>query len=136
MTHGNYQVHRVLTYPDYANSEVVFDTQVTAVSEKEWSTTIVISGKYDGPTDSIAVRDYHMTWSTDGKTLSEQGEATLERASGGTVRTAWSSTFTPKEPTFTDFPSEGETVNVTFSSMKVEGDTLTYDWQGTVSAAK
>jgi hypothetical protein len=134
LTQGNYHVHRTLSYPDYPNSQIVFDTEVTALSEKEWSTTIAISGKYDGPTDFVAVKDYQVAWTTDGKTLLEKGSAMLERATGGSVRSEWSSAIAPKEARFDKFPRGGETLNVTFSPLKVAGNKMSYEWQGTVKA--
>ena len=134
ITNGNYNVHRTLSYPEYPNSQIVFDTEVRAISAKEWSTTITISGTYDGPTDFAAVKDYQVTWTTDGKTLAEKGRATLERASGGSVRSEWSSSIVPKEGRLNKFPRGGETLNVTFSPLKVDGNKLSYEWQGTVKA--
>jgi hypothetical protein len=134
LTHGNYHSRRTLSYPEYPNSQIVFDTEVTAISPKEWSTTIAISGTYDGPTDFVAVKDYQVSWTTDGKTLLEKGRATLERASGDSVRSEWSSSIVPKEPRLEKFPSGGETLNVTFSPLKVAGNKMSYEWQGTVRA--
>ena len=135
LTHGNYSVRRTLTYPDYPNSQIVFDTEVKAVSEREWSTIINISGKYDGPTDIVAVRDYTVMWTTDGKTLLEKGSATLQRGTGDSVRSEWSSSIVPKERRFDKFPSAGEMLRVTFSPLRVDGNKMSYDWHGTVSVA-
>ncbi len=134
LTRGNYHVRRTLSYPEYPTSQVVFDTEVTAVSGKEWSTTIAISGTYDGPTDVVAVKDYQVVWTTDGKTLFEKGSATLERASGGSVRSEWSSSIVPKEVRLDKFPRGGETLNVTFSPLRVDGNKMSYEWRGTVRA--
>jgi hypothetical protein len=135
VTRGNYRVRRTLSYPEYPNSQVVFDTEVMAVSEKEWSTTITVSGRYDGPTDVVAVKDYQMTWTTDGTTILERGTATLERASGGSVRSVWSSSIAPKEARLGRFPARGETLQVTFSPLKIDGNKMSYEWQGTVRAS-
>jgi hypothetical protein len=134
LTQGNYHVRRTVSYPEYPNSRIGFDTEVTAISEKEWSTTITISGTYDGPTDFVAVKDYEVVWTTDGKTLSENGRATLERASGGAVRSEWTSSIVPKRVLLDKFPRGGETLNVTFSPLKVSGNKMSYEWQGTVKA--
>ncbi len=105
---------------------------MTAVNDKEWSTKITISGTYDGPTDVVGVKDYRMEWTTDGKTLFEKGSATLELSSGRSIQSVWSSSIVPDTPRFDKFPAGGETVNVTFSPFKIEGNTMSYDWKGTV----
>jgi hypothetical protein len=133
LTQGNYQVHRTVSYPDFPKSQVVFDTQVTAVGA-EWSTQITISGSYDGPTDVVAVRDYQVEWTTDGKTLFEKGTAVLVLSSGGSVRSRWSSSIVPDQPRFANFPRGGETINVTFSPFKIDGNKMSYEWEGTVRA--
>jgi hypothetical protein len=135
MTGGNYRVHRTLSYPEFPNSQIVFDTEVTALRNAEWATKITISGNYDGPTDVVSVRDYHLEWSTDGKTLSEKGFATLVPSSGRSFRSVWISSIVPDKPRFERFPTGGETVNVTFSPFKIEGDKMSYSWKGTVRAA-
>lgn len=134
LTQGNYHVRRTLSYPEYPKSQIDFDTEVTAINEKEWSTTIAISGTYDGPTDFVAVKDYEVAWTTDGKTVSEKGRATLVRASGGSVRSEWTSSIVPKRVLLDKFPRGGETLNVTFSPLKVSGNKMSYDWEGTVRA--
>lgn len=134
LTGGNYHIRRTLTYPEFPASQIVFDTDVSATGAEEWSTKIEISGNYNGPTDVVAVRDYQLTWTTDGKTLLEDGTATLELASGGSVRSVWSSLITPDEPRFEEFPREGETIKVTFSSFKIDGNEMSYEWEGTVEA--
>lgn len=135
LTRGNYRVQRTLLYPDFPNSRLVFDTEVTAANDKEWSTTIKVSGTYDGPTDVVEVRDYQLSWTTDGRTLVEKGSAILQQASGGSVRSEWSSSIVPRESRFDDFPRGGETVSVTFSPFKIDGNKMSYDWQGTARAS-
>jgi hypothetical protein len=39
-----------------------------------------------------------------------------------------------RQPQFEGFPKDGETANITFSSLKVEGNKMSYEWQGTVAA--
>ncbi len=134
LTGGNYRVHRKLSYPEFPNSEVVFDTEVTALRDSEWSTKITISGTYDGPTDVVSVRDYQLEWTTDGKTLFEKGSATLVLSSGRSIRSIWSSSIVPDKPRFERFPSGGETVNVTFSPFKIDGNQMSYEWHGAVRA--
>jgi len=136
VTGGDYRVHRTVSYPEFPNSQVVFDTEVTAVRNTEWSTKITISGKYDGPTDVVSVKDYLLEWTTDGKTLFEKGSATLVSSSGRSFRSVWTSSIVPDKPHFERFPSRGETVNVTFSPFKIDGNKISYSWQGTVAAAE
>lgn len=114
---------------------MVFDTEVTAVG-REWSTKIAISGMYDGPTDVVAVKDYQVEWTTDGKTLFEKGTSTLVLSSGGSVRSLWSSAIVPNEPRFAEFPPGGETINVTVSPFKIDGSKMSYEWEGTVRATE
>jgi hypothetical protein len=134
ITDGNYRVHRTISYPEYPNSQVVFDTEVTAVRNSEWSTKISVSGKYDGPTDVVSVEDYRLEWTTDGKTLSEKGSATLVPSSGRSFHSVWMSSIVPEKPHFERFSREGETVNVTFSPFKIDGNKMSYSWHGTVKA--
>jgi hypothetical protein len=132
LTQGNYRVHRTVSYPEYPQSQIVFDTRVRRVSPAEWSTKIEVSGTYDGPTDVVGVDNYRVTWTTDNKTLLEQGSATLKLSSGRTVHTTWTSSIVPDEPRFAHFPRGGETVNVAFSPFRISGNTMSYDWSGTV----
>jgi hypothetical protein len=133
LTHGNYRVHRTVSYPEFPKSQIVFDTDVTAVGA-EWSTKIRVSGTYDGPTDVVAVKDYKVEWTTDGKTVFEKGAATLVLSSGGSVRSLWSSSINLKEPRSIKFPSGKEMINVTFSPFKIDGNKMSYEWEGTVKA--
>ncbi len=135
LTGGNYRVQRTVSYPEFPNSQVAFDVQVTAVRKTEWSTKIAISGTYDGPTDVVSVKDYQLEWTSDGKTLSEKGSATLVQSSGRSFRSVWTSSIVPDKPRFDRFPRGGETVNVTFSPFKIDGNQMSYSWQGTVRAA-
>ena len=133
LTGGNYLVTRTVTYPEFPKSQIVFETEVSAVSDKSWSTKIAVSGTYDGPTDVVEVRDYQVEWTTDGKTLFEKGSATLQLSSGRSIRSLWSSSVVPSAPNFGKFPAAGETVKVSYSPFKIEGNSMSYDWKGTVS---
>jgi len=133
LTGGNYRVTRTVTFPDFPASKIVFETTVKA-TRSDWSTQIQASGTYDGPRDVTSVRDYTVTWTTDGKTLFEQGSATLGLSSGGSVRSTWSSSIVPDRPNFSRFPRDGETVKVSFSPFAITGNKMTYDWHGAVSA--
>ena len=48
LTGGNYQVRRTVTYPEFPQSEIVFNADVQAVNDSEWNTTITIHGTYEG----------------------------------------------------------------------------------------
>ncbi|MGB6363748.1 MAG: hypothetical protein WBG64_13845 [Thermoanaerobaculia bacterium] len=130
-THGNYRVVRTVTFPDFPDSELVLDVEVTATSPSEWITEMTINGTYDGPTDFVSKKDYQLDWATDGKSLIESGSATLESASGEAVRSTWSSVITPAGG-LEGFPAAGEVVTVSISPFQVEGDSMTYEWEGTV----
>jgi hypothetical protein len=134
MTGGNYRVRRTVTYPDFANSRLDFEAEVRAVKDDEWSTDIAIGGTYDGPTDVVAVKDYTVLWSSDGKTLFEEGSADLVLASGGIVRSKWTSDILPTRQDLRDFPKEGERVMVSYSAFAIRGNTMSYEWEGTVEA--
>jgi hypothetical protein len=94
-----------------------------------------VTGKYFAPTDVVGVSYYHAVWTTDGKTLFENGTALLQLASGGTLDANWASIITPATPHFIGFPASGESINVSFSAFKINGNRLSYEWHGTVSAA-
>jgi len=129
-------VLRTVTYPDFPKSHLDFDTRVRAVNGAEWSTEMTITGNYDGPTDIVGVRDYQVAWTSNGKTLLEEGSAVLLRASGPEIRSAWKSSIEPTGKTWRTLPPSGEIVRVTYSPFRVEGNTMSYDWHGTVEAAK
>jgi hypothetical protein len=131
LTGGNYRVLRTLTFPDFPQSKVVFETRVRALTS-EWSTQIRVTGTYDAPRDVRSVRDYTASWTTDGKTIIEHGSATLLLASGDSVRSVWLSSITPDNPNFSQFPREGETIKVSFSPFAITGNKMSYDWHGTV----
>ncbi len=136
MTHGNYHMRRTVSYTEFPKSQIVFDTRVKAVSDTEWSTSIVISGTYDGPTNVVAVKEYHVTWTVDSTTIFEKGAATFELSSGDSVRSVWVSSISPDEPRFGKFSSGGETVNVEFSRFNISGSSMSYEWKGTVEATR
>ena len=136
LTKGNYRVHRTVSYSEFPKSSLVFETRVTRTGAAEWTTSMKVSGTYDGPTDVIGVENYQIKWSTDSKTLREEGSATLKLSSGADVRTTWVSSITPDEPSFGGFPSAGEAVRVTYSAFRIDGKTMRYDWSGTVEPAQ
>lgn len=135
VTRGDYHVSRTFTYPDFPNSKIVFDTDVTAPGT-EWSTQIRLTGSYDAPTEVVGVNDYNAAWTTDGKQLFEEGTATLRLANGNPLGARWSGVITPKTPHFDGFPRTGESIHVDFSSFTISGNTLTYDWHGTVTTGQ
>jgi hypothetical protein len=131
LTKGNYSVHRTISYPDFSGSQIVTNAQVKAVKDSEWDTTITINGTYNGPTDVVAVKDYQLLWTTDGKNILESGSATLELKSGGSVRQVWKSTITPERP-FEKFPQAGELITISISPLQIDGNKMSYKWEGTV----
>jgi hypothetical protein len=92
-----------------------------------------INGTYNGPTDVVSAKDYQLKWTADGKNINESGSATLELASGGSVRQVSSSTIKP-EHGFDKFPSKGELITMTISPFKNDGNKMSYKWEGTVKA--
>jgi hypothetical protein len=121
-----------VTYPEFPKSQLVYDADVKAVSATEWSTTLSVNGTYDGPTDVVGVRDYEIQWTSDGKTLTERGRASLVLASGRTIQSQWSSSIVTGEQGLRAFPAGGEVVRVDISPLKVDGKTMSYSWEGTV----
>ncbi len=134
LTKGNYRIARTITYPDFPESKIVTDAQVKAAKDTEWNANIAINGKYDGPTDAVSVKDYQFRWTAAGKNILESGSATLELASGGSVCQIWSSTITP-ECGFEKFPPGGELITLNISPFQVDGNKMSYTWEGTVKAA-
>jgi hypothetical protein len=114
----------------------VFDTEVRVAKGAEWSTNIRIDGTYDGPTDVVRVKDYQIVWTSDGRTLFEEGTARLILASGGAVQSQWRSEIVPTTQDLGKFPRDGEIVRVSYSSFEIRGDTMSYVWEGTVEARK
>ncbi len=131
LTKGNYRIVRTISYPDFPESKVVTDAQVNAASKAEWDTKIEINGTYNGPTDVVSTKDYQLTWNNDGKYIQESGSATLELSSGKSVRQVWSSTITP-EHGFDKFPPAGELISITISPFQIDGNSMSYKWEGTV----
>lgn len=136
ITGGNYHVVRAVTYPDYPKGKVVFDTDVRAVSDREWATRIVVSGIYDGPTDVMSATDYQIVWTSDGDTLFETGGATLVTASGQRIRSQWSSSIRIKQGSLRGFPSAGLIVNAHYSGFEVRSHAMSYAWEGHVSRVR
>ena len=135
LTKGNYSVHRTISYPDFSGSQIVTNAQVKAVKDSEWDTTITINGTYNGPKDVVAVKDYQLLWTTDGKNILESGSATLELKSGGSVRQVWKSTITPERP-FEKFPPAGELITISISPLQIDGNKMSYKWEGTVKSQR
>jgi hypothetical protein len=131
-------VFRAVSYPDHPEDQVLFEVTVEARGS-EWVTAIYVNGTYNGATDVIANHDYEVGWwVTDGRRLLESGSAALELSSGELLRQRWSSIIAPvtksgRTPAvFKRFPSDGELVEVSISPFDVQGDAMTYEWEGTV----
>lgn len=131
LTKGNYSIVRTITYPDFPDSKIVTNAQVKATRNSEWETNITINGTYNGPTDVVATKDYQLIWTTDGKNILESGSTTLELKSGGSVRQVWTSTITPARG-LGKFPQAGELITITISPFQIDGNTMSYRWEGTV----
>jgi hypothetical protein len=131
LTRGNYHVLRTISYPDFPESRIVTEAEVKAVKNSEWDTKITINGTYNGPTDIVSVKDYQLVWTTDGKNIIESGSAKLESSSGKSIRQVWASTITPQHG-LNDFPQAGELITVSISPLEIDGDTMSYKWEGTV----
>jgi hypothetical protein len=80
----------------------------------------------------VGVTDYEIVWTSDGRTLFEEGKAKLVLASGATVQTLWISEIVPTQKDLREFPPEGEHVRVSYSNFQIQGDTMSYEWEGTV----
>jgi hypothetical protein len=137
LTLGNYRVFRAVSYPDHPESLILFDVQVIATSESDWTTEITINGTYTGPTDIVASEDYQLTWVADGGKLLESGGSSLARSSGERLRQVWSSIITPGEGTTESSPrlalaAGGQVIDATISPFKIDGGRMTYEWEGTV----
>lgn len=133
LTKGNYSVVRTISYPDFPGSEIVTNAQVKATKNSEWDTSISINGTYNGPSDVISVKDYQLEWTSDGNNILESGSSTLELKSGGSLRQIWKSTITPVGG-LEKFPRSGELINVSVSDFKIDGNKMSYTWEGTVKA--
>lgn len=133
LTGGTYRVQRTLTFPQYPNSSIVFDTRVRAISDTEWETDLNIDGVYDGPTDVVSVRDYELIWSVNQGTLDESGTATLVLSSGETLLSEWSSSIEAEGQDFRGFTPQGQIIRVSYSPLRIDGDSMSYEWEGTVS---
>ena len=139
MTLGNYRVFRAISYPDYPESLVLFDAEVTARSDSEWTTEISIHGTYTGPTDINTSDEYQLTWVSDDAKLLESGSASLGCSSGERLRQVWSSIITPTQMSqeslalLRAFPAGGQVINTTISPFRIDGRRMDYEWQGTVA---
>src|SRR4029079_10980000 len=121
---------RVLTLPEFPDSQVTFSTRVTCDSETEWSTVIEIGGVYDGPVDFVASRGYRLWWTIDEDHLLERGMAMLERSSGEFVASEWTSTISINSDVAKRFSRLGEVARITISPFKVDGSKMSYEWNG------
>jgi hypothetical protein len=138
LTRGNYHVLRAIIYPEYPESLLVIDVQVKASRNLPWTTHISIHGTYHGPTDVTACKNYQLEWAIAGKQLLESGNSTLELSSGKTLRQVWFSIISPKgrarnfPPSSCKFPSGGEVIKASISPFKIDGQKMSYAWEGTV----
>ncbi len=135
LTNGNYHVLRAISYPEYPESLIVLDVQVKTAKNSDWITNIRINGTYNGPTEVVSCKDYQIKWVLVGKELLELGTAMLEVSSGKSVRQVWSSIIRPKKRSgkaFDKFPSNGELISATISPFKMDGNSMSYEWNGTV----
>src|SRR4029079_16671404 len=112
---------RVLTLPEFPDSQVTFSTRVTCDSETEWSTVIEIGGIYDGPVDFVASRGYRLWWTIHEDHLLERGMAMLERSSGEFVASEWTSTILIKPDAAKRYTHSNEVARITISPFKIEG---------------
>jgi hypothetical protein len=135
LTRGNYHMVRTISYPDFPASKIVTNAQVRATQASAWDTTITVNGTYNGPTDVVSVTDYQLTWTTDGKNILESGSATLGLSSGKSIRQVWSSTITP-EHGIDKFPQAGESITISISPFQIDGNSMSYKWEGTVKAGQ
>lgn len=133
LTKGNYRLQRTISYPDFPDSQIVTNAQVKAGRNAEWDANITVNGKYNGPTDVVSAKDYQLIWTSDGKQILESGNTTLELKSGGTLRQVWSSTITPEQG-IEKFPPAGELINISISPFQIDGNRMSYEWEGTVKA--
>jgi hypothetical protein len=133
LTKGSYRIQRTITYPDFPESKIVTDAQVKAVTKSEWMTTIEINGTFNGPVDVVSTKDYQLEWTAEGRNILESGSTTLELASGGSVRQIWSSMITP-EHGFENFPPAGELITITITPFQIDGNQMSYQWDGMVKA--
>jgi hypothetical protein len=138
LTGGNYRVFRAVSYPEFPDSLILFEVDVVATGEKEWTTQIYLSGTYSGPTDVVATESYQLDWRIDDRRLLESGSATLALSSGERIRQHWTSIITPTADSdrtpaiFERFPLEGQLVSASISPFEVDGRSMGYEWQGTV----
>ena len=109
------------------------DAKVKATSNSVWDTTITITGTYNGPTNVVAAKDYKVIWTIDGKNILESGSTTLELSSGKSVRQVWTSIITP-ERGIAKFPPAGELIAISVSPFKIDGNKMSYTWEGSVKA--
>jgi hypothetical protein len=133
VTKGNYSIVRTITYPDFPGSQIETNAKVKAAKDTEWDTNISINGTYNGPTDVVSVKDYQLEWTSDGKSILESGSASLGLKSGGSVRQVWKSTITP-EREIAKVPPSGELISVSISEFKMDGNKMSYKWEGTARA--
>lgn len=67
------------------------------------------------------------------KTFLSRASTTLEISSGGSLRQVWSSTITP-EHCIDKFPSSGQEIAINISPFEIDGDRMSYNWEGTIKA--
>lgn len=130
LTKGSYRVVRIISYPDFPESQIVTVTNVKA-ARNDWKTDISMNGTYSGPADITSVKDYKAVWSQNGKDILESGAATLVTSSGRSVRQVWSSVITPRHR-IKKFPATGELLDINISPLEIKGNTMKYQWEGMV----
>jgi hypothetical protein len=137
LTGGNFHIERTLTFPDFPDSLIEFSGDSKSFCDgEEWDGEFEAEGTYDGPTDVIGLEGYTLVWTTDGRLLFEDGSIDLLISDGTVVRELWTSIYEVTEGELGEMPEGGQTATATFTDFKVDGDTLSYHWEGEVVATK
>jgi hypothetical protein len=101
LTGGNYRLQRTILYPEFPESQIMTDAQVTVVSDSdeviesthrkhrkasEWEMNLTVNGTYNGPTDVVSEEDYQLIWIARDENEVEIDRGEDEHHEGGRMR--------------------------------------------------
>jgi hypothetical protein len=129
LTGGNYQVTRLIEWPEFDGSSVLMDASFS-LSAGVLSGTVTIDGVYTGPTDLVdGDEDYQVTWVPDGPhQFTEEGTSFITTSSGERYPVQIHSTFSGVHTPLAE-PQNGEAD----FEWTLEENVFSVSWTGIVS---
>ena len=84
--------------------------------------------------DIVGSKAYRLHWRLDEDRLLERGMAMLESASGDVLPSEWASVITIDRAVLRGRHANEEIARIAISPFKIDGNSMAYEWSGTVAA--